>query len=452
MRAIVLRTRHARVSAVVVRIRVVVIHIRVAIVLRVIVVRIRVIVVRIRVVVIHIREIVHIRVIVVRVGSPVGVSTGGLVLRTGIRRTVRGVRVRVGLRGGRVVGTLADPDFDRSGVGTRGLGRLHRLTGRGAGEIPDRSADEPADDRPGDPAAFQPGDRPESPAGDRQRDRVRLVVLGGRYLRRGRLFCHVTYVAAPGRCTCGELPDGATGTDRTTDTDLDENASPPIDTRRRILPFSAHRNAMSEVLSETGRRKVDATDDAQFYESPRFVTHADEAFTSRLTALYGSEIEPGDRVFDAMSSWVSFLPDTPLAHVVGHGLNDAELEANERLDEYFLQDLNADRTLPLETDAVDVVCCALSVQYLQYPADVFGEFGRVLAADGAAVVSFTDRMFPTKAVRAWRTRSMDERAALVEEYFDAGGFGATDRIVARPGTDPFYAVVGRQPPERAGGL
>jgi len=42
---------------------------------------------------------------------------------------------------------------------------------------------------------------------------------------------------------------------------------------------------------------------------------------------------------------------------------------------------------------------------------------------------------------------MDERAALVEEYFRAGGFGATDRIVDQPGTDPFYAVIGRQPPE-----
>ncbi|MDR9380147.1 MAG: methyltransferase domain-containing protein [Natronomonas sp.] len=148
-----------------------------------------------------------------------------------------------------------------------------------------------------------------------------------------------------------------------------------------------------------------------------------------------------------MSSWVSFLPDISLGYVVAHGLNEAELEANDCLDEYFLQDFNSNQTLPLEEDSFDVVCCALSVQYLQYPGDVFSEFGRALTADGAAIVSFTNRMFPTKAIRAWRTRSMDERAALVEEYFNAGGFGAMERIIDQPRTDPFYAVIGRQPPE-----
>lgn len=203
---------------------------------------------------------------------------------------------------------------------------------------------------------------------------------------------------------------------------------------------------MTGVLSDVNRRKIDSGDDKQFYDSPRFVTHADDAFTSRLTKLYESEITSGERVFDVMSSWVSFLPDAPLEFVVGHGLNEAELEANKGLDEYFEQDFNSDRTLPLDENSFDVVCCALSVQYLQYPADVFSEFGRVLEPGSTAIVSFTNRMFPTKAIRAWRTRSMDERAALVEEYFVAGGFGETERVVDQPGTDPFYAVIGRQPP------
>ena len=206
-------------------------------------------------------------------------------------------------------------------------------------------------------------------------------------------------------------------------------------------------STVPRVLSDVDRQKIDTSDDTHFYESPRFVTHADDAFTTRLTTVYESEMTPGDRVFDAMSSWVSFLPDISLGYVVAHGLNEAELEANDCLDEYFLQDFNSNQTLPLEEDSFDVVCCALSVQYLQYPGDVFSEFGRALTADGAAIVSFTNRMFPTKAIRAWRTRSMDERAALVEEYFNAGGFGAMERIIDQPRTDPFYAVIGRQPPE-----
>ncbi|TKX86783.1 SAM-dependent methyltransferase, partial [Halorubrum sp. SS5] len=64
---------------------------------------------------------------------------------------------------------------------------------------------------------------------------------------------------------------------------------------------------------------------------------------------------------------------------------------------------------------------------------------------GTVVVSFSNRMFPTKAVRAWRAASMTERADLVERYLDAGGFAVADRIAERPGEDPFYAVVGTLP-------
>ncbi len=202
---------------------------------------------------------------------------------------------------------------------------------------------------------------------------------------------------------------------------------------------------MPAILSDRDRQKLDDGDDRTFYRSPRFVTHADDGFLDRLTELYAEVSEPGDRVFDAMSSWVSFLPAYDYEQVVGHGLNEEELAANDRLDEYFVQNFNHDQSLPLDTDESDLLCCALSVQYLQYPADVFAEFGRVLAPDGTAVVSFTNRMFPTKAVRGWRQRSMDKRAALVEQYFEAGGFAETTRVTDQPETDPFYAVVGSHP-------
>lgn len=200
---------------------------------------------------------------------------------------------------------------------------------------------------------------------------------------------------------------------------------------------------MTSILSNPDRRKVDASDDTKFYRSPRFVTHADDPFLARLTQLYASVVDPGDRVFDAMGSWRSFLPEHEFDRVVGHGLNEAELEANDSLDEWFRQDFNSDQSLPLETDSFDMVCCALSVQYLQYPARLFSEFDRVLDDGGAVVVSFTNRMFPTKAVRAWRKRTMDDRAALVERYLAAGGLSSTRRVTEQPGSDPFYAVVGR---------
>jgi len=199
---------------------------------------------------------------------------------------------------------------------------------------------------------------------------------------------------------------------------------------------------VTTVLSDRDRRRRDDRPDEVFYDEPRYVTHADDAFVERLTALYASVTEPGDRVLDAMSSWVSHLPTVEYDRVVGHGLNEAELAANDRLDEFVVRNLNENRSLPLADDAFDVVCCALSVQYLQYPGPTLAEFARVLAPGGTVVVSFSNRMFPTKAVRAWRAASMPERADLVERYLDAGGFAVSERIAERPGEDPFYAVVG----------
>ncbi len=198
------------------------------------------------------------------------------------------------------------------------------------------------------------------------------------------------------------------------------------------------------LLSDVDRRKLDDSLDGQFYDSPRFVTHADDGFLDRLTTLYDDQLTPGDRVFDAMGSWVSHLPATSLGRVVGHGLNEAELKENERLDEYFVQNFNENQSLPLETDSMDAVCCALSVQYLEYPGAVFSEFARVLDDGGVLIVSFSNRMFPTKAVNAWRSASMTERGDLVASYAEAGGLPRTDQIVDRPSSDPFYAVIAKQ--------
>jgi len=188
---------------------------------------------------------------------------------------------------------------------------------------------------------------------------------------------------------------------------------------------------MSTVLTDREREKFDARPDGLFYEDPRFVTHADDRFLARLREWYDRILAPGDRVFDAMSSWVSNLPETGFDRVVGHGLNEAELRENDALDEWFVQNLNEEQSLPLADDAFDGVLCALSVQYLQYPEAVFAEFERVVASDGAVVVSFTDRMFPTKAIRGWQEASMDDRLSLVERYFEAAGLGVTQTDATR---------------------
>lgn len=198
---------------------------------------------------------------------------------------------------------------------------------------------------------------------------------------------------------------------------------------------------MEAVLTALGRSQRDDGDDGEFYDSPRFVRHADDGFHRRLTDVYGSVLYPGDRIFDAMSSWVSHLPDGDYGRTVGHGLNEAELTANDALDEWFVQNLNRDQSLPLDDNAFDAVLCALSVQYLQYPGAVCSEFSRVLAPGGRVVISFTNRMFPTKAVRAWCVADMAERTSLVESYCQAGGLSVTETVEANPETDPLVAVI-----------
>jgi SAM-dependent methyltransferase len=195
------------------------------------------------------------------------------------------------------------------------------------------------------------------------------------------------------------------------------------------------------VLADGERRKFDDGDDGAFYDQPRFVQHADEAFRDRLTALYDSELTDGDRVLDLMGSWVSHLPDGEY-QVQGHGLNAAELAANDRYDDWLVQDLNAEPSLPFEDGAFDAVLNAVSVQYLQQAEAVFAEVSRVLRPGGVVVVSFSNRMFPTKAIRAWRERDLDERAALVRSYLSATGRFDEPRVVREVGAgDPLYAVV-----------
>jgi SAM-dependent methyltransferase len=107
--------------------------------------------------------------------------------------------------------------------------------------------------------------------------------------------------------------------------------------------------------------------------------------------------------------------------VVGLGLNQNELNKNQRLTERVIHDLNKDHKLPFEDQTFDVVLNTVSVDYLTNPAQVFREAGRVLKPGGLFLVIFSNRMFPQKAVRIWRESSEGERVLLVEDFFRQAG-------------------------------
>ena len=212
------------------------------------------------------------------------------------------------------------------------------------------------------------------------------------------------------------------------------------------------------MLRPEERTKLDPTKDSDFYAFPRFVTHVDEGFIDRLTALYREILSPNTRILDLMSSWVSHLPEEmEFEHIEGHGMNREELAKNPRLHSYFVQDLNAQPKLPLGDSSFDAVLITVSVQYLQYPEAIFAELYRILRPHGLVVVSFSNRMFYQKAIAAWRDNSDLGRVSLVKSYFKSvAGFREVQAIV-RPATtpsflqmlgimvaDPFYAVIGKR--------
>ena len=97
-------------------------------------------------------------------------------------------------------------------------------------------------------------------------------------------------------------------------------------------------------LSVTDRSKIDFADDQIFYQQPRYVHHLSDSFRSRLKELYLNYLHKHYVILDLMSSWVSHLPEEiKFKKVIGHGMNEAELSSNKRLDRFWIQNLNQNR-------------------------------------------------------------------------------------------------------------
>lgn len=188
--------------------------------------------------------------------------------------------------------------------------------------------------------------------------------------------------------------------------------------------------------------RTDESADTRFYGPPRFVTHIDDAAIAAVGQLY-ADLGLDGRVLDVASSWVSHFTATPRA-LVGLGLNERELQANPQMAEWVVQDLNVDPVLPFDDASFDHATCCVSVDYLTRPLDVFAELARVLRPGGLFVVTFSNRCFPTKAIRGWLATGDAGRVAIVERYFAATtGFDPPDtqrRDDPAAGGDPLYAV------------
>jgi SAM-dependent methyltransferase len=205
--------------------------------------------------------------------------------------------------------------------------------------------------------------------------------------------------------------------------------------------------APGDALPREWFDRIDRSPDPLFYVQARLVQHIDDATIAALCDYYREVLPPGGAILDLMSSWVSHLPaDVPFRRVAGLGMNREELAANPRLTELVVHDLNADPVLPYAAESFDAVLCAVSVQYLVRPVEVFAEVRRALRPGGISIVAMSHRCFPTKAVRAFHVLPRDGRLELVAAYHQlAGGFDVPTHVERSPeGADPLWIVSARR--------
>jgi SAM-dependent methyltransferase len=188
--------------------------------------------------------------------------------------------------------------------------------------------------------------------------------------------------------------------------------------------------------------RADPSPDPAFYRPLRLVTHIDDGAIAAVGALY-DELQIDGDVLDLMSSWVSHFNRKPRRLTV-LGMNDDELAANPQAQARVVHDLNADPVLPFPDDSFDVAVCCVSVDYLVRPLEVFADVARVVRPGGTYVCTFSNRCFPTKAIRGWLYASDAEHGEIVAEYFRRSG--KFDEPVIQRRTpdghfgDPLWAV------------
>tara|TARA_B100000700_G_scaffold248165_1_gene277898 strand:- start:326 stop:976 length:651 start_codon:yes stop_codon:yes gene_type:complete len=208
-------------------------------------------------------------------------------------------------------------------------------------------------------------------------------------------------------------------------------------------------------LTLKDREKIDFSDDFLFYQQPRYVHHLSSSFRERLTNLYSKYLCEHNVILDLMSSWVSHLPNNKkYKKIIGHGMNESELMANNRLDSYWVQNLNKKQNMPIESSSVDIGLIVAGWQYLQYPEKVSMELSRIIKKDSLLIISFTNRAFWTKSPSVWTNSTEEERVEYVKSVLCSNNWNVEkifnektyeNKLLGLFSTesDPFFSIVAR---------
>lgn len=180
----------------------------------------------------------------------------------------------------------------------------------------------------------------------------------------------------------------------------------------------SHAKVATDFYASYPFKRLDDSNDAVFYSTPRMVDHLDTTAIEQVRNIYARLLKPGIKVLDLMSSWTSHIPDTHTEmDVTGLGMNQAELDANKLLQSRVVHDLNENTALPFADDQFEAVICTVSIEYLVKPLEVMHQIARVLKHGGIFITTFSDRWFPPKAIIQWPEMHPFERVGLVLDYF-----------------------------------
>ena len=97
-------------------------------------------------------------------------------------------------------------------------------------------------------------------------------------------------------------------------------------------------------------------------------------------------------------------------------MNADELAANRRRVHRVVHDLNADPVLPFGDAEFDHAACCVSVDYLTGRRGV-PDVARVVRPGGLFVCTFSNRLFPTKAIRGWLMNDDEKHLASSPSTF-----------------------------------
>jgi len=207
--------------------------------------------------------------------------------------------------------------------------------------------------------------------------------------------------------------------------------------------------------NEDGMSRMDDRTDNVFYAIQRMKQHLDSQARETVNTLYKRLIPSEAKVLDLMASFDSHLKTIPFSELHLLGMNKEELDANKlATHQAVVQNLNENSSLSFEDDSLDAIICTVSIEYLTNPVAVLSEAMRVLCPGGMIIITFSNRWFPTKAVKVWSDLHEFERVGMVTQWLERAGGKDIHTYSLRglprpendahagetPYSDPIYAV------------